>query len=186
MHCAAEDPNANPVQIMNTSSTRIIPAAHYVIARTEPSRLGFTKLNKVLWYSDVEHYRRHGESLTGLCFYERMPQGPMSKAISSAVRQLEADGKVLERRTKVIDYTRRELVWLKEPDISCFNAEQIDILNEIMDVLCKHSAEAVSDVSHDAYWEALSDGDAMSVGAGAVVAADPSNKQLDWARQKIA
>ena len=63
---------------------RVASVAHYVIARTEPSKLGYVKLNKILWYSDLEHYRRHGVSLTGLTHYTRMPQGPMSMDISRA------------------------------------------------------------------------------------------------------
>jgi hypothetical protein len=166
---------------MNTD-LRVAATAHYVIARTEPSRLGFTKLNKVLWYADIEHYRRHGESLTGLTQYVRMPQGPMSKAISTAVRDLERASKVTERPVKVIDYMRRELIGLEEPDISSFTAEQIDILNQVMDVLCKYTAAEVSDSTHDAFWRELSDGDIMSVGAGSVVPREPTLKEIEWAK----
>src|SRR5215203_5919892 len=100
--------------------SRVASAAHYVIARTDPSKLGYVKLNKTLWYADLENYRRHGISLTGLQHYTRMPQGPMSKDISRAVRLLIKEGKVAERPTKVIDYIRRELIWLTKPDISMF------------------------------------------------------------------
>ena len=69
---------------------RVATAAHYVIARTEPSALGYVKLNKIfVIVRRLEHYRRHGKSLTGLQHYTRIPQGPMSKDISRGIRQLQ-------------------------------------------------------------------------------------------------
>jgi len=35
---------------------RLAAMAHYVIARCAPEELGATKLNKVLWFTDVFHY----------------------------------------------------------------------------------------------------------------------------------
>src|SRR5688572_19350081 len=95
---------------------RVAAAVHYVVARTNQNMLGVTKLNKILWYSDLEHYRRRGETITGLQHYTRMPQGPMSKDIGKAVQLLKRQQAIVERPTKVIDYTRREFVWLKQPD----------------------------------------------------------------------
>jgi len=161
---------------------RLASSVHYVIARTEPNKLGYVKLNKVLWYSDLEHYRRRGESLTGLKEYTRMPQGPMSKDISRAIRFLRKEGMVAERPVKVIDYTRRELVWLKEPDISGFDAEQIDILSRVIDFIAPMTADEVSRTTHqDALWKELKDNDAMPIGAGSIVARPPNAKQLAWA-----
>jgi hypothetical protein len=33
------------------------------------SKLGYVKVNKILWYSDLEHYRWHVVSITGLPDY---------------------------------------------------------------------------------------------------------------------
>jgi hypothetical protein len=171
---------------MDASFPRLTTIVHYVIARTEPSELGYTKLNKALWYADLEHYRRHGESLTGLAHYDRMPQGPMSKEISLAVRRLKRSGQVAERPVKVIDYTRRELISIKEPDISVFTAEQIDILNQVMAVVRKYTAAEVSDSTHrDPLWKEQTNGGRMKVGAGSVVSKPLSHEQLDWALKQL-
>ena len=171
---------------MPTILKRLPEAVHYVIARTEPAKLGYVKLNKVLWYADLENYRRHSESLTGLSHYTRMPQGPMSKDISRAVRLLIKNGMVAERPVKVINYTRRELIWLKEPDISKFTAEQIDILNQVMDVVVPLTADEVSRITHeDPLWSELKDNDVMSIGPGSIVARPPTPRQLEWALSQI-
>jgi hypothetical protein len=160
--------------------------AHYVIARTEPSELGYVKLNKILWYSDLEYYRRHGESLTSLQHYTRMPQGPMSKDVSRAVRFLEKQGRVTERRTKVIDFTRRELIWLKEPALSEFTAEQIDLLNQVIDIIAPLTADQISKITHDdPLWNELKNNDLMAIGPGSIIARPPRPRELDWALAQV-
>jgi hypothetical protein len=171
---------------MASNIERMADVAHYVIARTEPSELGYVKLNKILWYADLEHYRRHGESLTGLEHYTRMPQGPMSKDISRAVRFLEKQGRVTERPVKVIDYTRRELIWLKEPDLSKFTAEQIDLLNRLIDLIAPLTADEVSKMTHsDALWNELKNNDVMKIGPGSIIARPPRSGELDWALAQV-
>jgi hypothetical protein len=95
---------------------RVHAAVHYVIEKTDPSKLGYVKLNRILWYSDLEHYRWHGVSITGLQQYTRTPQGPMSNDISRAVRHLIREGKVAERLVNVFDYTRREMICSWRPE----------------------------------------------------------------------
>ena len=170
---------------MSPDLKRVAEVAHYVVARTKPSDLGITKLHKVLWYADLEHYRRHGRSLTTLNFYERMPQGPMSKAITKALSQLRARGDITIRPTKVIDYTRQEIIWLKEPDISSFSAEAIDILNRVIDVVCPQTASEASDSTHGPLWQELANGDIMPIGAASIVSRPPTPGELAWAQAQV-
>lgn len=162
---------------------RLAFAAHYVIRRTEPAELGATKLNKILWFADLEHYRQHGDTITGLAAYIRMPKGPVPDGIESALKKLKDGGAVCERRSRVIDYDRREFVWLKEPDLSMFTADEIDTLNVFIDIIRKQPAGFISDVTHkDALWKVLENRDQMSVRAAAVVPRAPSPKELGWAQ----
>lgn len=173
-------------RLMPLNIGRVARVAHYVIARTEPSELGYVKLNKILWYADLESYRRHGVSLTGLERYTRMPQGPMSKDISRAVRLLRKEGKITERPVKVIDYARRELIWLKEPDLSDFTAEQIDLLNQLIDLIVPLTADQVSKMTHDdSLWSELKNNDLMAIGPGSIIARPPRPRELDWALAQV-
>lgn len=161
--------------------------AHYIIARTEPGTLGATKLNKVLWFVDLEHYRRHGRSITGLTAYVRLERGPVPPGIERVLSSLKASQKIFERKTKVFSHVRREFVWLKEPDVSNFTSEQIDILNEVIDAVCAHTAGSVSDVTHDALWQEINNGDDMSIAAGSIITRAPTEDEMNWASsQKIA
>jgi hypothetical protein len=50
---------------MASNQNRLAGVTHYVIERCEPAKLGATRLNKILWYSDVLYYRHHGCTITG-------------------------------------------------------------------------------------------------------------------------
>lgn len=166
---------------------RLAEAAHYVIARTKPSELGAVRLNKILWFSDMEYYRRHSATVTGLDYYIRKPRGPMAFGIEAALTDLKNSGKISERRVRIIDYDMREFIWLAEPNVSLFDAEQIDILNRAITVICQHSADVVSEATHDALWKEMVNGQHMPVraGAGSVSAQPHSSKHLEWALSVI-
>src|ERR1022692_4597062 len=104
---------------------RVQAAAHYVISKTDPGQLGYIKLNTVLWYSDLEHYRWHGVSITGLHQYTRMPQGPVSNDIVRAVGRLTNEGQLEERLVEMNGFARRQMISVKEPEISMLTAAQI-------------------------------------------------------------
>jgi uncharacterized phage-associated protein len=149
---------------------RVAEVAHHVIAKTDPAKLGHVKLNKILWYSDLEHYRWHGASLTGLRQYSRTAQGPMSPAITRAVRRLVNQGKVSERTVKVADFPRREMVALALPDIDAFTEQQAGILNQMIAIIAPLSANRLSQMTQsDPTWQEVGDGEAMSIATGSII-----------------
>jgi len=177
-------PNPGP-RLIEPDLQKLAAAAHYIIARTEPSQLGVTKLNKILWYSDIEYYRRTGQSITGSRTYVRLPRGPVPHMIEDALKLLQKAGKVLERRAKVYDYERREFVWIIEPDISMFSVDQIDIINIYIDIIKSMTAEQISNITHeDAMWDELENGDPMPVSAGSIIPRQPTEVELTWAKSQ--
>ena len=124
---------------------RVAAAVHYVIAQANSSKLGHVKLNKILWYADLEHFRWHGVTITGLRQYSRTLHGPMSREIIRAVGWLVQAGKVEERTVTVTDYTRREMISLEHPDISAFTDAQIVILDQVIDLIAvnRHRTRAL-------------------------------------------
>jgi Protein of unknown function (DUF4065) len=149
---------------------RVAAAVHYVIAKADPGKLGHVKLNKILWCADLEHYRWHGVTITGLQHYARTLHGPMSQDIVGAVGRLVREGKVEERTVTVTDYTRREMVCLQHPDISMFTGAQIGILNQMIDIVVPLTASQLSRMNHDdPLWNELENNAAMSVATGSIV-----------------
>jgi hypothetical protein len=171
---------------MASEDVRLSEVAHYVIAHCLPEKLGATKLNKVLWYSDVIFYRAHGRTITGQDAYEKRQYGPVPQNINSILRSLRATGKIQERQVPTPAGQRREFVWLQPPPIENFSAEEIDVLRDVMTYICDgHSAASISDLTHDALWDETDIGQAMSVKAGAVVPGEITPDAIRWAKESF-
>jgi hypothetical protein len=168
------------------SNDKLAAAAHLVIARLPPDRLGAVKLNKILWFADCEHYRRHGRSLTGEEAYVRRPQGPCPYRMEGTLRALKDRGLISESIRPVVNFTRREFTALREPDLDQFTREEIDLLLSSALEIAPMSAKAASDLSHDALWEGTDEGDLMSVEAGSVRVLPTPPEAKDWAREAFA
>ncbi len=162
--------------------------AHYVIARSDPNKLGAVKLNKVMWYADLESYRQRGETVTGQMSYEKRQHGPVPNNIVRSVRHLEQEEKILTRDVPTFGgRTRREHVWLKKPDVSVFSPVEVDILNEAIVWVCEtHTAKSISELSHDALWESAEIGEQIPIGAAIIVPDDLDGKDIEWALQELA
>ena len=119
------------------------------LPKPNSSKLGHVKLNKILWCADLEHYRWHGVTVTGLQQYARTLHGPMSQDIVRAVGRLAREGKVEERTVTVTDYTRREMVSLEDPDISVFTGAQIGILDQMINAIVPLTASQLSRMNRD-------------------------------------
>ncbi len=160
---------------------------HYVIARCDPVKLGATKLNKVLWFADVIYYGRHGRTITGSDSYVKQQFGPVQKNMLGVLADLKQEGKIIERPAATPVGFRREYIWVKEPDLTPFKADEIDVLNEVMEWICDdESAKSISDKSHDALWDETEIGAPMPIGAGAVVPAEITPEAVEWAKSIFA
>ena len=149
---------------------RVEAAVHYVIAKANSSKLGHVKLNKILWCADLEHYRWHGVTITGLQHYARTLHGPISQDIVRAVGRLAREDKVEERTVTVTGYTRREMASLQDPDISMFTGKQIDILDQMIDVIVLLTANQLSRMNRDdPLWNELENNEAMAVATASII-----------------
>jgi hypothetical protein len=172
---------------MAGNQDRLASVTHYIIARCNPEKLGATKLNKILWFSDVFYYRRHGRTITGSDNYMKQQFGPVQRNMLGALGELKKEGKIVERTGETPVGFRREYVWLKEPDLTPFKADEIDMLNAMMDWICKdESAKSISDKSHDMLWDETEIGAAMPVRAGAVFPAEITPEAVEWAKSAFA
>jgi hypothetical protein len=164
---------------------RIAVAAHYIVARAEPGQLGHVKLNTILWYADLEHYRRSGRSLTGLTEYTRTPQGPYAADIPRAVGRLVKEGKVREQPVKITNYARRAMVSLREA--VGLDAQQAAILDRVMDVVVPLNATQLFAFTRaDPLWQEVAQGGRMIVSTGSIITKFPATSGREAARFLIA
>lgn len=166
-------------------NSRLSALIHHIVTLCEPDELGKTKLAKVLWFADVAHYQRTGQSLTGAKAYRRRPQGPLHEDFYRALDRLKMSGAIVERGNPTPAGVRHEFFGLTEPDLAMFTADEIAMVDRVVARIKRMSAADVSNATHDALWEETPDGGWMSVGAAAVVDGDVTDNDIEWARTEM-
>jgi hypothetical protein len=166
---------------------RVAAAAHYVVWRAEPGQLGHAKLNTILWYADLDHYRRAGASMTGLTQYARDPLGMFAAEISRAVGLLVRLGKVHERTVEVADYARREMISLQAPDPAALTEVQMGILNRMIDAIAPLTARQLIEMTqNDPLWLETKPWGAMVIATGSIITRVPGDQQSEIRNQERA
>lgn len=167
------------------SSSRIEKLIHYIVSVVPPEQLGAVKLAKILWFSDVEHYRLTGRSVTGSDSYRKFDQGPLHTDFYTSLDALKQRGCIAERQTETWSGFRREFLWLKKPDMSDFNGQELATVHSVIHELRQLTAKQASDMSHGEPWASASDGEHLPVYAAAVQFGEVSEEDLAWAESEF-
>ena len=168
---------------------RMKKLVHYVCSLCDdPKKLGATKLNKVLWYTDTFAYRLMGSSVSGETAYVKRQFGPVPKNILKVLRQLEAEGKIMIREHKSTGFTRREFISLKDVNEDDFDEFERKLIGDIVSAICdNHTAASISALSHDIIWDAAEEGEEIPINAVlAARTAEISREDKTWADEIIA
>ena len=120
----------------------------HIAARSfEDQYFGATKLNKLLYFADFLSYEERGLPITGAS-YQRLNQGPAPKEILQAIRELEAENKAEQFERRVYGKKQRRLIPKVEADLSAFKAEEIALVDGIIDKFKSMSATELSHLTH--------------------------------------
>lgn len=109
---------------------------------------GGTKLNKVLFWSDMYFYAVTGRTITGE-EYQRLPYGPAPKRLLPAVDQLTKAGRAAMSERMTQKGPQKRLVALRDADLTCFSADEISMVDKVLSLVDGRSATRLSDDSHD-------------------------------------
>jgi len=161
---------------------------HYVIWKCpDGSKLGATKLNKILWLSDMRFYMLHGRPISGAT-YTKQQFGPVPKAIMPIREELEKEGaiKVWRDRQFAGPYGKDTFLSRRPPDTSLFSPEELATIAYWLKHVCEeHTAASISDETHDYVWEIAKLGETIPMYAVfATRLREPNAEELAWARQE--
>ena len=169
------------------SNSNFKTLVHYVCDRCtdDPTKLGATKLNKILWMSDVLAYVSMGQPITEEHYIKRQ-FGPVAQTMQPTLENLQQEQSLSIRDDPSSLLTL--YLSLKEPDISGFTAEQISLIDKVISwVVNKHSATSISDFSHAFLaWQVASIGE--DIPHSAVYASFPKEideHDISWAKETI-
>ena len=146
----------------------------YVADKTRADhRGGAVKLNKYLYFAEFSAVRRLGRPITGV-EYQKLTHGPAPRRLLPVRDALIADGSArLERRQDAFGYEHTDLVPLREANLSHFSADEIRIIDEVVEELLPLTGTQVSDLSHrDAAWLIVNVGETIPYELALVAAPD--------------
>jgi hypothetical protein len=162
-------------------------AMHYVIALAgDRPGFGAIKLYKVLWFSDARTFLLEGHPITGE-EYIRQKYGPMPRHGLPVRTELEKEGRV---RIWEDRYYNRPITRFKSQRLlanSRLSSEEMGTLRHwALEISGKHTAETISDESHDYAWEIAKMGETLPYHAflAAERLRDPTEEDFKRARKR--
>ena len=157
---------------------------HHIIheCSNQPERLGATRLNKALWFSDVITYQIEGASITGETYVKRR-FGPVPRHILTTLRELKADDAIVIKEPEFA-YDAREFYSLRSPDPDILLEGEKRVARVVLDALLGYTANAVSEMSHDIVWDAAQEGEDIPLYATMVaLPSEITPDMIEWAKQ---
>jgi hypothetical protein len=152
---------------------------HYVIWKAgKRDWFGATKLNKVLWFADVRVYTLTGKPITG-AVYIREKHGPVPRAMMPVRGELEREGTIRIVREGKLDRFTTSI----PPDMSAFLPDEMKAVDYwIEHIASEHTAESISEKSHDYVWEIAAMGEEIPMFAAFAnrIREEPGKDAMQW------
>jgi hypothetical protein len=141
---------------------------------------GAVKLNKILYFSDFEAYLRFGSPITGAT-YVAQRLGPVPREMPRMQQQLETEERAHMEHRDRFGMTQKRLVAKKPADISCFEPEQIALVDSVADFLRKFNATDASEFSHQTAvgWQVAREGEEIPYFAAFLTGEPPTQEDID-------
>lgn len=143
---------------------------------------GATKLNKILFYSDLTAYEKLGQPLTGLRYF-RLDRGPAARAMIPVRNDLIEERAITVEERPVGNRIQKRTVALRDADLSLFTKGEIAIVDQYIGELWAKSAAQVSEESHRIAWHSLSDQEQIPYEAAFLSDEGPTERDVSEARK---
>jgi hypothetical protein len=155
----------------------------YIAARMERDKhagQGRIKVAKLLWLSDFEAYRRFGRSITGSRYVaDELGPAPVDELL--ALRDLEAAGRLILEP----GYDKQRLPRAQRPpDTSLFNADELAVVDELLDRYRTWTGKQLVDLAHEfPGWKMVERDDTVPYESAFLAPEPPSDEDVERAEQ---
>jgi len=110
-------------------------------------RFGALKLNKLLFYADFLAYARFGKPITGQEYFA-LPQGPAPKYMVPIREKMIKSGEIAIRERETLTGIQERTFALREPDLSKFTPEEVNLISSLVQRCFGHTAKYLSELTH--------------------------------------
>lgn len=129
----------------------------YFIHNGDPETLGKTKLMKLLYYADFDHYELHDDSITG-AIYRRLPQGPVPTVAFPILERMSLSGDIGSETVVTPSFSRQRYTAHAQFEPSRFTPEEFATLEEVARTWKTVKMTDIVAASHDdPPWNAVAD-----------------------------
>jgi uncharacterized phage-associated protein len=151
----------------------------YVADRSLDDRyFGATKLNKLLFYADFIAYRDYGKPITGAT-YEKRDFGPVPREMTSIRSSLRKEKAAEVVKNYELHFGQKRLLPLRRADLDAFSANEIALVDRIIEMFRFRSAGDVSAFSHRAPgWQIAGDREEIPYFTAFISVQAPTEKDI--------
>ena len=120
--------------------------------------IGETVLYKILYFIDFDYYEKYEEQLIGAT-YQKNHYGPTPTEFIKIVKEMEGED-LKKIKDDYFKYPRTKYLPKREPDLSSLNANEIQMIDTVLNRLADMNASQISKYSHgDVPWLTTEDGE---------------------------
>lgn len=120
----------------------------YVAERLRDDRAGgATKLNKVLFFAEFTHLRRHHAVISG-CEFQKLVHGPAPRQLMPVRQRLIEAGEAVLSTEDFLGRPQHRLIPRRPADRSVFTADELASIDDVLDQLAGMTGTQVSELSH--------------------------------------
>lgn len=111
-----------------------------------------TALNKLMFYADFGHFKKFGQSISGL-YYKALPKGPVPENYGGIYNQVVINGYARIEEKDFGDFVGERFISFEEASFgqeeNIFSQTEIEMLNEVSKKFLGLSTKKIVDISHE-------------------------------------
>ena len=140
---------------------------------------GMTKLNKILFFSDFLTYLRTGKPITCLA-YQKLRFGPAPVRMLPITEEMKTEALLVIQEARVGTKTQHRPVNTRVANLEKFTADEISIVDEMIEFFSEKSAGETSEISHQILaYQIAREGDIIPYSAVFITNEPPSDKEFE-------
>jgi hypothetical protein len=144
---------------------------------------GVTKLNKILFFSDISFYAKHERGITEQKYIKR-DFGPVPRDIQTATTHLLEQSALVIKERDCEGMIQKRPIAIREADLTAFSGEEIAMVDRVIDKLRGKSATETSELSHTMTgWEIAQFGEEIPLHTVFIERREATSRDQEWAKR---